>query len=299
MIKRNNKERVIEEINENRLENIFNIVPNLADKVLDYVEEKYNITKMVSETIEDRRKKASDIPMNLVLLSSVSAKMKQLYAITELPLALTSNKMIENMQLNIYFDVKEGLLKEANIRAILKKYDHDKNEKLEYNNYFVNYFNEFNYELLSKAKIDCNIHIYDCSVLEVCLENEKYEGSSITTKDGVKKRGYKIGTLRGVTPNGGVIEEITMSTAKEHDFSMSKDSILNSKYLKEGDYLLEDRGFLDIDQFKKLNKKGIFVITPAKKNMEIYINAVEMAKKQNNWKKHPNSKRKGQEITLV
>ena len=33
MIKTNNKERVIEEIKENKIENVFNIVPNLADKI--------------------------------------------------------------------------------------------------------------------------------------------------------------------------------------------------------------------------------------------------------------------------
>ena len=50
---------------------------------------------------------------------------------------------------------------------------------------------------------------------------------------------------------------------------------------------------------KKLNKKRIYIIIPAKKNMEIYVNAVDAAKQNNNWIKHPNSKRKGQDITLV
>ena len=45
MIKKNNKERVVEEINENKLENVFNIIPNLSDKVLDYNEEKIQYYK--------------------------------------------------------------------------------------------------------------------------------------------------------------------------------------------------------------------------------------------------------------
>ena len=80
---------------------------------------------------------------------------------------------------------------------------------------------------------------------------------------------------------------------------MSRNVLLESDYLKPGDYLLIDRGFLDIELFKELNKKGIYVIIPARKNMEIYINAVEAAKQINNWTKHPNSKRKGQDIALV
>ena len=33
--------------------------------------------------------------------------------------------------------------------------------------------------------------------------------------------------------------------------------------------------------------------------MEIYIEAVEQARSTNNWIKHPNNKRKGQDTTLV
>lgn len=34
MIKINNKEKVIEEINKDKIENIFNVIPNILDKVL-------------------------------------------------------------------------------------------------------------------------------------------------------------------------------------------------------------------------------------------------------------------------
>ena len=168
-----------------------------------------------------------------------------------------------------------------------------------FNNYFIQFYNTFNREYLKKAKIESNIHILDCSILDVNLNNSNYEGSSITYKGGEKLRGYKIGMLRGVTDNGGVVEEIVMSTASDHDFKMSEDMIKKSKYLKKGDYLLEDRGFIDIEMFKYLNKEEINVILPVKKNMEIYVEAVRVAKDNNVWMSHPNLKRKGQEITLV
>lgn len=90
------------------------------------------------------------------------------------------------------------------------------------------------------------------------INNENYEGSTVTTKGGKKLRGYKIGALRGLTPNGGVIEEIVMSTAKDHDFKMSKDMLLKNDYLKEKDFLLEDRGFLDLDFFKEMAKRYVY-----------------------------------------
>lgn len=299
MLKLNNKEKVIEEINDNKIENIFNIIPNLSDKVLDYNEHNYNITDILEKTFNDKRTYVSEISSSLFLLSGIQSRMKQQFSISELPLALTSKKIINKLNYNIAYDTKDGLLKEANIRAWLSKYEQIDKKNIEYNNYFINYFNEFNEIYLNKTKTECDIHILDCSVLDVNFHNEKYEGSSITSKGGEQLRGYKIGVLRGITNNGGIIEEICMSTAKEHDFIMSKNMILDSKNLKKGDYLLEDRGFLDIETFRKLVKKGIKIIIPAKKNMEIYINAIEAAKQKNNWINHPNRKRKGQDIALV
>lgn len=299
MLKRNNKERVIEEIKENKIENIFNIIPNLSDKVLDYNQLNFNITDMIDTLFQDKRIYASNINSSLFILSGVQSRMKQQFSISELPLALTSKQIINKMNYNIVYDPKDSLLKEGNIRAWLGKNEQSDKDVIEFNNYFISFFNQFTKEYLEKTKIVCNTHILDCSVLDVNLENENYEGSTITYKGGEKLRGYKIGVLRGVTASGGVIEEICMSSAKSHDLSMSEDMILNSNYLKKSDYLLMDRGFLDIDIFKKLTQKGINVIIPAKKNMEIYVNAVEAAKQNNNWIKHPNTKRKGQDITLI
>lgn len=299
MLKINNKDKVIEEINENKMENIFNIIPNISDKVLNYVEDNYNITELINETFESKQIYETDITPALLILSGVQSRMKQQLSINQVPLALTSESIINSLGVNIYYDVKNSLLKEANIRSILQKYRQEKNDELKFNNHFIKYFNKFSNVFLTKTNTTCNIHILDCSILDVNINNSNYEGSTITYKGGEKLRGYKIGMLRGITKNGGVIEEICMSTAKTHDFSMSDDMIRNSTYLKSGDFLLEDRGFIDLDQFKFLNKKGVFVIVPAKKNMDIYKEAVEQAKQNNKWEKHPNSKRKGQDIALI
>lgn len=299
MIKKNNKERVIEEINENKIENIFNIIPNISDKVIDYNEEMYDITSLINGTFNDKRKYESNITPSLFILSGVQSRMKQKFSISELPLALTSKKVIEKMEYNITYDSKEGILKEPNIRAFLGKYEQENKAKIELNNYFINYTNQFNKAYLNRTNTECNIHILDCSILDVNINNENYEGSTITFKGGQNLRGYKIGVLRGVTPNGGVIEEICMSTAKTHDLEMSKDMIMNTDSLKNGDYLLEDRGFLDIMMVRHLHNKGVFIIVPAKKNMEIYEAATNAAKTNNEWIRHPNNKRKGQDITLI
>ena len=299
MIKINSQERVIEEINEEMIENIFNIIPNVSDKILDYIQEKTEICELIDATFNDKRKYDSKIPSSLLLLSGIQSRMKQQFSISEVPLALTSKKVIEKLNLNVSYNINDTLLKESNSRAILNKYNETNKDIINYNNYFIQYTNELIEKIMNKLDISPTIHILDCSILDVNINNANYEGSTITYKGGEKLRGYKIGALRGITRNGGIIEEICMSTAKTHDLEMSRDMIINSKYLKAGDYFMEDRGFIDLEMFRALTQKGINVILPVKKNMEIYIEAVNDAKESNNWITHPNSKRKGQEILLV
>lgn len=317
MIKTKDEEKTREELENGEIKNAFNLFPNLSDKVMDYNEKHFNIVDLIDETFEDRRKYKSQLPASMFVLSTIQSRMKQMYSISEVPAALTSEVLIEKMSKNIFYDPNEGLLKESNIRAFLSKYDNNHEKKLEekrnnngkinlereieYNNYFINFFNLFTEKYLERTKIrdEITIHILDCSILDVNLDNEKYEGSSIAFKGGKNLRGYKLGALRGVTSNGGVIEEICMSTASDHDLKMSREKVINSKYLQPGHFLLEDRGFLDLDTFRKLDKKNINVIVPAKKNMEIYDAAVNEAKNNGEWIKHPNKKRKGQSICLI
>lgn len=55
MLKKNNKERAISELRKNKIESIFNIIPNLSDKTLDYVEEKYKISNLINETFDSKK----------------------------------------------------------------------------------------------------------------------------------------------------------------------------------------------------------------------------------------------------
>ena len=59
--------------------------------------------------------------------------MKQQFSISEVPLALTSRNIINNLGVNISYDINDGLLKEANMRAILKKYEQKDKTKIEFN----------------------------------------------------------------------------------------------------------------------------------------------------------------------
>ena len=99
---------------------------------------------------------------------------------------------------------------------------------------------------------------------------------------------------------GGLIERISMSSAKVHDLESSRKMLESPYHIKKGDTLVYDRGYIDRHILNKLkNENQISVIVPAKKNMDIFQKALKLAKEKNCWESHPNSKRKGQKICLI
>ncbi|MTI66554.1 MAG: transposase [Firmicutes bacterium] len=113
-------------------------------------------------------------------------------------------------------------------------------------------------------------------------------------------RGYKLASLRGLLDDSGIIEEIEFGPINIHDLELSKDLLLNSKVLKEGDILINDRGFISREVINTLKTdKKVDTYVPARKNMSIYKEAVKIAKAEGNWRKYPNKKRTTQEIQFV
>lgn len=51
---------------EGKLENVFNVFPNLSDKVLDYNAEKFNIVDLINNTFIDYRKYKSDLKVLVI-----------------------------------------------------------------------------------------------------------------------------------------------------------------------------------------------------------------------------------------
>lgn len=71
-----------------------------------------------------------------------------------------------------------------------------------------------------------------------------------------------------------------------------------TKVFNPGDILIEDRGFLDRDLINYLkSERQIDVYVPLKSNMNAYQIAVQVAKEENKWGKHPS--REKQKIAFV
>lgn len=291
---RENKEKTFKNLTKGNIHAADISYPNLIDDIILKMKEEGHL-ELLKKSFLDKRRANASIPLELLMLLSVAAKMKIKLSLTDIPFAITDAKTLSELGWNMYDtdnNIEKGLLQEGTIRNFVEKYD-----ELELIKYYNHYVQE---NIIPKLEIIPDIHILDCSKLTVNLKNENYEKSEVVKINKEVYRGYKIGTLRGLLDDGGIIEDVVFGSLKTHDLKLTKDMILNSKVLKSGDILIEDRGFISRNILNKLKTdKKVDVFIPAKSNMTIHKEAVAIAELENKWQKHPNRKRKNQKIHLV
>jgi len=143
------------------------------------------------------------------------------------------------------------------------------------------------------------IHILDATKIEVLLEAGNYECSGVVRNDdGTLSRGYKLGTLRTLLDKAGIFSQVALASIEVHDLELCRAILQSSKAIREGDLILEDRGFLDGPMISYLKKeRKVDLIVPLKSNMLACQEAIKLAQLQNNWQAHPT--RSEQEIAFV
>ncbi|WP_297430703.1 transposase [Clostridium sp.] len=287
-------EKILKAIKEGKIDSADISFPNLIDTILLKMKELGLLGKL-PKAFKDKRMKNISIPLDNILSLSIAAKMKLKTSLTDIPFAVTDGELLSELGWNLWDTdrkIEDGLLEEGVIRNIVTKYEAQ--EFIEsYNNYVQNI-------VMPELNITPQIHILDCTKIKVNLSNRNYENSEVIHDDGELIRGYKLATLRGLLDDSGIIEEIAFGSIKPHDLELSKELLLNSKVLREGDVIINDRGFISRNIINNLkNDKKVDTYIPAKKNMTIYEQAVMIAKSEGKWHTHPNKKRKTQEIQLV
>lgn len=288
-----NQENVIRQITNGNFDNVALSESNLAD---DIILSMYNqgILSCLSDALKDKRRINSSLPFDLILSLSIAAKMKVKTSLTDIPYAIQDHRVLAKLGYNIVDtegNLKEALMRESSLRLLLGKYNSTELFSA-YNDTIQNY-------IMPKIDAQPNIHILDCTDLEVNLDNANYEGAEVTkNKHGDVSRGYKLGTIRGIIDDTGIIEEICFGSLKTHDLALTKDMIMNTKIFKEGDCLIEDRGFLDRELINFLkNERGVDTYVPLKTNMQAYDVAVAFAQADDKWEDHPT--RENQKIAFV
>lgn len=293
-----NKASVIEKVRSGSIDAIALSSTNLVDDII-LTMHTHEILDCLSQGIQDKRSHNTTIPYNMIWASAVAAKMKVHSSLTDIPSAITDHKVLAELGYSLYDDsgsIGQSLMNEGTIRFLIGKYSTD--------DLVYGYNNTVQNCIMPKMDIASNIHILDCTDLEVNFENKNYEGAGVGYSkrmiDGAKPktRGYRLATLRGLVGDSGIIEEIRFGPLSTHDLMLSKDMLLTSPILKDGDILINDRGFLSRDLINYLKaKRNVDTYVPLKKDMESFDVAVLVAKEENNWIDNP--KYQGQKIALV
>jgi len=143
------------------------------------------------------------------------------------------------------------------------------------------------------------IHIVDTTHVEVPLETGTYECSGVVKNDdGSRSRGYKLATLRTLLDHAGVITQVGLCPIQVHDLPVGRLFFETAPVLRQGDLLLEDRGFVDGETMTRLKQqRHVDVIVPLKSTMLSYTEAVQLAELQDAWQPHPS--RDHQHIAFV
>jgi hypothetical protein len=288
------KARVIEAVKNGNIDAADVSYPNLVDEIILRMK-KVGMIARLANVIPDKRQRNRSIPFEILLTLFIAAKMKIKTSLTDVPFAITDAATLSEIGWNIWDNdrkLDDGLLSEGGLRYIVKKYPAE--EMIQTHNRYVQE------QVMPGMDISPNLHILDCSKLRVNLDNPNYEKSEIVKDDEGPSRGYKLATLRGIVGDAGIIEEIAFGDIKVHDLRLSEDMVKNSTVLKPGDVLINDRGFISRPLLNCLKShKGVDTYIPLRENMTAFEQAVLIANQSGHWAKHPNKKRKHQEIAFV
>ncbi len=331
MIIKRNIDKVSNEFKNGNIDSLRCITPNVVDNMLNYAVNKLDIIQVINDEVNMNRHVDAALPA-FFICSLLSAKAKGLFAISDVPTAITCPQLIEKLGVNI--KLNKDIMTEGNVRNFIDLFSKNvvifdeeidtelkervkKNKKKKEENKLSEDKEQIRKELITQQKgqlwIDLfnnlsakiaprddepTTYILDCVKEPVTLANSNYELSTVITYEGKPMRGYKSGVLRRVTANGGIIEFIVQGTMSESDIALVEEKISKYHNLKPGDIIIFDRGFAKIEFVIALVERGLTVIVPLKKNMELYKECIKQVTdaKEGEWKKHPNAKRKGQQI---
>jgi len=302
--------RVLENFKVGKIERMELAVEQITDEFMIYGL-RGGLIDALSKSFPDPRKEC-EITVKQILSASIAGHYQDMYAMSQSPYALHSPTLLAELGLNVRVLCEgEGISRRGTndnapfsgdvIRKMLDGMT--SGELLSWYNRVVGkaYLEQVHYRP--------TLHILDCTELEVNLENENYEGSGISRREKKKpdgsieeeiKRGYKLGILRSLLDDGGIITSIAFGPIQTHDLTLCKDILLKSPYLRPGDMAIVDRAYIDGETISRLKKeRKVDVIIPLRSGMRAYEDSLITAYHPDSasWVKHPT--REKQEIKRI
>ena len=296
--------KVLENLKQGEVDSIEYAVDQITDEFMIYGL-RGGLLDELSKSFPDPRKEG-EITVNQILSASIAGHFQDMYAISQSPYALHSPILLAELGLNVKVLVEgEGISRRGTkentpfsgdvIRKML--YEMEASSLVDWYNRYVGR------AYLRQADYAPCIHILDCTKLVVNYENEHYEGSGVVTNDeGEQERGYKLGSLRSLLDDGGIITAIAFGAIQVHDLTLCKDILLKSVHLKPGDLLIVDRAYIDGKTISILKlRRGVDTLIPLRSDMNAYKDAIESAYYHADvpWEKHPTVARENQQIKKI
>jgi len=257
----------------------------------------------LSKSFPDPRKEC-EITSKQILCASIAGHFQDMYAISRSPYALHSPILLAELGLNVKVLAEgEGISRRGTqenapfsgdvIRKML--YDMTPQELVAW------YNRDVGRAYLRQSDYAPCLHVMDCTKLMVNRENENYEGSGVVANDeGELEYGYKLGSLRSLLDDGGIITSIAFGAIQVHDLTLCKDMLLKSPHLKPGDMLIVDMGYIDGATISVLKlKRKVDILIPLRSDMKGHKDAIESAYYHHDipWEEHPT--REHQQIKKV
>ncbi len=304
-----NQEKITKKLNTGDVDAIELAVEQITDEFMLYGLRSGLIDEL-SDTFPDPRNE-EEISTKLILSASIAGHFADMYALSQSPYALHSPILLAELGLNVkVLSEGEGVSRRGTkqnapfngdvTRKMLIKISPEE---------LIRWYNKnIGKAYLRQSGYRPSFHILDCTDLEVNSDNENYEGSGIVKRKKKKngkeeeetKRGYKLGSLRSLLDDGGIITGIAFGAINVHDLELCKDLLMTSPMLKSGDTILFDRAYIDGVRISRLKRKRhVDVIIPLRSDMLAYEDSLVTAyhPESGSWEKHPN--RAGQEIKRI
>lgn len=324
----NQPEEVLEALRSGKISSIDVATEALPDFFLLYAIES-GLLASLSKSFPDPRTQQPEISTYILLAAGLVGHFAGLYALSQLPYALHSPKLLAALGMQVVVNEPgHGLSRKGTqskgaafhgdvARKMLKLIEKrdtttpkatseiDTSAPLPGQSLLDWYNREVGTQFCRAANVQPTLHILDCTDLPVTLSNTNYERSGVTSKGKDKgkgkpaERGYKLATLRSLLDDGALITAIAWGAIQEHDLPVTADLLRTTPHLHPGDTLLHDRGFLDAATITHLKKeRQVDVCTGLKSDMLLLRAATAQANAHpGNWREHPT--RKNQQVQRV
>jgi len=167
VISEKDKARVLEAIKAGKIDAADVSFPNLIDAIVLEMKKSGNLD-LLEASFEDKRRDNQTIPFYLILTLAITAKMKIKTSLTDIPFAITEAETLSEIGWNIWDNergLEEGLMSEGAVRNLVKKYTVEE--------LIAGYNHYIQQQIFPSLGINPDIHILDCTEIEVDLSHKK------------------------------------------------------------------------------------------------------------------------------